>query len=513
MSFLARVSGLVRAGFIRVRLLWSRFRALPIWKQVVAWVIFAAVLSGIIFLLHYSAPSGETANVRAVSVEKVAELSGSASGVAVLGTVRSESEAQIIAQAGGTVEAVHTVLGANVPAGFVIAELENASERAVVLQAEGAYDAAVAARSALSLPESQAVAVDTYQKAYATIDTVIHTDIDAFFGTPTPYGPILLLEIGNDTFPASLSRRRADLDKLMETWREGLPMAGTADPLSLLNQAYDTTNTISDFLNDLARIANDRASGETATQSAALTTARTEIDALLSDISSARTSYRVGSTQATAGSDASVKQALGALRGAQANLEKTLVRAPIAGTVNFLPIRRGDYVTQLTHVATVAQNGALEIVAYISEENRASLEVGKKISVNDIYGGVITAIAPALDPSTKQIEVRIAVDGASDLVNGESVRVTLPQSETLGTVTSAGPILLALSAVKLSGGSSFIFTVAADNRARAQAVSIGDVHSDKIEITSPIDPDLLIVTDVRGLSDGQLVRVASSTGQ
>jgi RND family efflux transporter MFP subunit len=204
-----------------------------------------------------------------------------------------------------------------------------------------------------------------------------------------------------------------------------------------------------------------------------------------------------------------VKTALGSLRGAQANLEKTLIRAPIAGQVNFLPIRVGDYVAPLTHAATVAQNGALEIVTYVSEENRALLAAGTNVTVEGTYRGVVTTIAPALDPVTKQIEVHVALTNGSGLVNGQSVRIALPNS-AVAAATSTGPRLLPLTALKLTPSARVVFSVGADGTLVAHPVEIGDVHGDRIEVTSDIPGDLRIVTDARGLSEGQKVNVATA---
>jgi len=492
------------------RNLWRRFRALNGWQK-------AAVVFGIVVILmgaisFMNAGSGAVAidnSVPTVSLSPVASLSGGSNGVAIVGTVRSESEADVLAEAGGVVNAVHASLGASVPAGFAIAELENDSQQAAVLQAEGAYDAALAARGALSLPESVQSASDAYASAYTSLDTIISVDIDAFFGSPTPYGPSLTLSANSQADPTMLSRRRAALDTMMSAWRGGLATAEAKDPIALLDQASANVTTVSQFLVDLAAAANERDSNATTDQVAALAAARSGVDSLLSTLSAARASYRTGSTQATAGADASVKQALGAYRAAQANLEKTIIRAPIAGTVNFLSIHPGDYVSALTHVATVAQNGALEIILNVSAENRDLLSVGSKVAIAGGGSGAITSISPALNPETKQIEVHVAVTGTANLENGESVEVTLPNVAP-ATASSTGPLLLPLTALKLTPSSRVVFSVE-DGRLVSHEVEIGDVHGDRIEVRTQLPADLSIVIDARGLSEGQKVNVATST--
>ncbi len=142
-----------------------------------------------------------------------------------------------------------------------------------------------------------------------------------------------------------------------------------------------------------------------------------------------------------------------------------------------------------------------------------------KVSVEGDHAGIITAVAPALDPTTKQIEVHIAVDASPDLVNGLSVRITLPDAvgepavaATASSTPATSTVLLPLTAVKLLPDSRAVFTVGEDGRIVAHAVTIGDVVGDRIEVTSGVSSDMRIVTDVRGLSEGQKVSISDASG-
>ena len=491
--------------------LWGKYRALRPWKQwVIALVLIALVIGGIAFARSGgSDTTGEQG--RTVTLQSIGELSGTGSSVDFIGTVRSVAEAEILSQTGGTVRAVHTSIGKSVPAGFVIAELENAAERASVLQAEGSYDAAIAARNAQSLPNTETSARNVYRSAYVTVDTAIENYVDTFFGGATAVGPKLLIYPGVDEANA-LSRERARIEEMMHAWEASLQNADSRNPEALLDDAENRTRQVDTFLTNLANAANKTDSRATADQLAALASARASVSSVLASITSARGSFRSGSTSATASADASVKQALGSLRAAQANLERTIVRAPIAGQVNFLPIRVGDYVTSFTHVATVAQNGALEIVVYVPEDDRNLLVAGGKVTVDEKYDGVITSVAPALDPTTKQIEVHVAVTGTSELVNGQSVHIAFPDLEQKTEVAEAqtGPVLLPLAAVKLRTGDRIVFTVGEDGRLVAHTVEVGDVRGDRIEVLTQLPPEMRIVSDARGLSEGEKVTVAEA---
>jgi RND family efflux transporter MFP subunit len=491
----------------RVRGAWRRYRALRPRYQIIIAIAVIVLVGLLLMILGGGKKEPAAPALRTVTLAPLGTLAGAQASSTVLGSVRSITEAEVLAQSGGTVRSVNTVVGRQVGAGFVLAELDNSAERAAVLQAEGAYDAALASREAVSPEDARAAAENAYRDAFSSLETALENDIDTFFGGPTPAGPDLLINPpGSD--PTELSRARADLDRMMDEWRSALASTENRDPDTLLGEAEVVARDAETFASRLAEAANRTNSRATAEQFAALASARASVSGVLASLSGARTAYRSGSTSSTASVDAGVKSALGNLRLAQSNLEKTVVRAPISGTVNFLPIRVGDYVTPLQHVATVAQNGALEAVAFVSEDTRAGLSIGMDVGV-DGHPGIITSIAPALDPITKQIEIHVAVNGGVELVNGQAVHIGLPETAmpAQSPASQGGVRLLPLTAVKLFAGGRLIFMVS-EGRLTAIPVTIGDVRGDRLEVMTDLPDDARIVVDARGLSDGQAVNVA-----
>jgi hypothetical protein len=69
-----------------------------------------------------------------------------------------------------------------------------------------------------------------------------------------------------------------------------------------------------------------------------------------------------------------------------------------------------------------------------------------KVRIDDKYDGIVTAISPALDPNTKQIEVHVAVSGTTALEDGQSVHISFanaiaPTDVKVATTTAQGPLL------------------------------------------------------------------------
>ena len=522
--------------------LWRGFLSFSRRTQIILVVIVLIIVGGLAVWARSGSNASTATAEPTVTLQSVDSFGDNSNGVDVLGTVQSVSEADLLAQSGGTVEAVNTKLGASVPAGFVIASLDSAAASASVLQAQGAYDAALAAEKATSLQsQNSTVSLATaqtsvrtgYQSAYVSLGSVLSNDVSALFGPETPVGPQLLINplTTNDMFP----RERASIAVLMNNWQTSLATANTADPLTLLANEQSNLTTVSTFLSDLATLASTQGSGATTIQLASLAAAQSTVSGLLASVTTAQTSYNasvtaaaVGQTQSGASntgvtsSQASVEVALGGLRAAQAAYEKTIVRAPIAGTINYLPITVGDFVTPNQHVATVAQNNALEVLMELSQNDADRLAVGDTVTIEGTYKGIVTTISPALNPTTAQIEVDVAVNNGADLVNGQSVQVALPAlptssaaalaTTTSGTTASTTPnIEVPLTAVKLLPNERDIFTVDSTGHLVAHPVQIGQVIGDLIQITSPLASNLEIVTDARGLSAGDAVMIASST--
>ena len=67
------------------------------------------------------------------------------------------------------------------------------------------------------------------------------------------------------------------------------------------------------------------------------------------------------------------------------NLEKTIIRSPISIVEQFHHQAR-DFLAPAQQVAVVSNNGALEAVAYVTEEDKARVAVGQKIKLEGDYG-------------------------------------------------------------------------------------------------------------------------------
>ncbi len=477
----------------------------------------------------------ETPQLHSVSLASVSELSMENIPLTLLGSITSRSEATIRAESGGKITALYRKLGDTVQVGQTIAELENSSERAQVLQAEGVYDAARAAKDVagvnkgstnLSKEEAQTSAVNTLLSVYLTLDDAIRTKTDPAFHNPQTARDVKLVFNSSDSrSAATVEETRSTIETLLRAREARNHTISTASNLiSELDAVEEETRTIKNYLDDLALLLSHAIPDQTTPQATievlktSTTLARTGVAGALTGVTQSRNALNQSiaastiaeknfdQSSSTSATDAQIKSALGNLRQAQSRLEKTIVRSPISGTINSLTIKEGDFLSPYSEIAIVSNNNALEVLAYVTEEEAVELMQGDKVAV-DKAKGVITSIAPALDPKTKKIEVRIGLTGSTDgLVNGQSVSVAIARTHTTQLAVNT-PLRIPLSALKLTPTGAMVFTVSASSTLVAHPVKEGTLQGEKIMISEGLTPEMRIVTDARGLKEGIIVSV------
>lgn len=456
---------------------------------------------------------------RTVEVKSVADLSSDSTPLSIAGTVSSKSEATIRAEAGGQITSINYALGDYVGAGAVIASVENAAQRAAVAQAQGAVDAASAGASVsqTTLGAARQGAVNALLSAYGVTDKTIHSDVDPMFSNPDGVQPQFSVQSSDSQSKINAENLRSNLSPILirEAAQSGT-ISTSADLLAELQATQKELRTIRDFLDTVIKtlnngIATNNITDSTiATYSATANAARSAIVASLSALVSAQQSIETsqkGADVGTGSSAAALTQAQAGLAAARAGLEKTVIRAPISGTLNSFSLKRGDYLAAGSIAAVIANNGALEVVAYVTEGDARELVAGATASIETKDGtvrGTVTRVAPALDPQTKKVEVRVGItDGTAKLLNGQSVTVSI--NRQVKAASSTTRITLPLSALKVGADSISVFTLDENNKLVAHTVTLGTLLGDRVVIESGVTADMKIVVDARGLQPGQSV--------
>lgn len=482
--------------------------------------IFLLVIIGGSFAIFGGgeATPDEASSGKRIVLKEAGMLETEGAGLRTVGTVRAISEARLETEAGGRVTSVTVALGDRVSAGQVLASIENSRERAALLQAEGAYESALILNNQDSnnLEESEFVAENTFRTSLTVADNAIRNLADELFTNPDSPNPGLRID-GQGQATRLGSERRA-LEDVLDTWTSKVQDGVRGDKLALLHDAERDLIRINSFITDLGiLVAEEDANAEytaevLSTYKTRFLSARSSLDSTLGSVSSARTALEnalqsASDTTATTESDARLKQALGSLRAAQASYEKTLVRSPIAGVVNAMYLRANEYVSQGIPAAIVANNSALEITTSVNEEERALVSVGQKVMINGDHSGVVTRIAPAVDPATGKIEVKISVDADTDgaLENGTTVSLVLEGTP----VETNRPLRIPLKSIKITPQGPMVFIINDAGELAMQSVTLGTIVGNSAEIKAGLERTTKIVTDARGLKEGEQFEVVT----
>jgi RND family efflux transporter MFP subunit len=448
--------------------------------------------------------------------------------LSVIGTVRAFSEALITTEQAGRVVSVNVELGQEVTAGKILATLENASERASVLQAEGVYDAAVAAaaQSNVGVNEAKTIlrnaeneAASTFKSAYNSVNVIVRNSIDDFFADGDSRIPGLRIDGKNLT--SQMNAERINYQTLLLDWEDKAgSISVSSDLYTELQYAEQSVQRTTEFVDNFLTIFSvQNNSGSrytddelqqfivdfTAVRSTLIGLQATIDDATAQLLSAENVTERAqlaSSGGVTSAADAQVKQALGTLRSAQANLAKTILRTPISGTVNSLSVRTGDFIGMFDQISIVANNDALEIVTYVSDTEKKLIAIGDVMQIENEFEGIVTQIAPAVDSKTRKTEIRIATEGI-DISNGDTVIIT----KELETTTVDSAIRVPLTAVKFERENGFVFNVV-DNKLQEIPVELGNVLGGSVEIISGLTNDDEFVIDSRGLVNGETIEIA-----
>lgn len=500
--------------------------------------IFAVVLIALAFTVIRIAGTKEvkeeiqTPKVKKVTLLTIGEDSDLPS-VSLVGSVSSQTDVTLRAEAQGQIKKVYKKVGDKVRAGEVIAELENSRERAGVMQAQAAIDTARAGSSIAGTgadrdrklySEAEVSAQNVVKSSYEVMNDAVISKLDKILENPKSVSPSIRVSTTRSELATSVSSSRVSIETTLAglSARSGVQYTGNALIAELSKIQTDLT-VLRGYADSLVTVMNNAlpsdtiSASEIASLEAQAIAARSQIAGQISAVTSAKellssraSALAISESQSTKAnfittSEASIRQAQAGLMLAVSALEKTIVRSPITGTINSLDLSVGNLVNMYQVVGQVSNNGALEVVAYVTDTDLRYMKVGDVVHFENGEDGVITSRAPALDPRTKKAEIKIGVTSdTTKLVNGQSVSFSIERNEN-STQQVETTIIVPITAIKILQDKVYVFTVSEEGRIEKREVVRGSLIGSSIIIKSGLTVSDKIVRDARGLSEGETV--------
>jgi membrane fusion protein, multidrug efflux system len=186
-----------------------------------------------------------------------------------------------------------------------------------------------------------------------------------------------------------------------------------------------------------------------------------------------------------------------------AQIDKTVVRAPFRGKLGLRMVSPGAYVTPQTLLGTLQQSDSIKIDFTVPEYYANLVKVGNTISISTnesdkLQTAVITAIEPQINSATRNIKARARLN--SGVINpGTFVKVMLNRDEE-GIVVPANAII--------PDAASNQVVVIKRNKAVFANVETGTRNADVVELKSGIKSgDTIVVSGVLFVRPNALVRI------
>ncbi|MBU0660961.1 HlyD family efflux transporter periplasmic adaptor subunit [Patescibacteria group bacterium] len=209
---------------------------------------------------------------------------------------------------------------------------------------------------------------------------------------------------------------------------------------------------------------------------------------------------------ARSGRDTQLRRAQGVINGLYAQINKTVFRSPISGTVAVLPVKTGELLSPGNIVTSIVNTSGLQIKGYINSVERNRIAVGGIAHIGEHATGTITHIAPSIDPTTKKVEVRVAIDAEyiDQFVVGDFVEIVLEESTEQMETNS---LLLPLSSVRIGVDGTMVYILDENQVVQAQPVVVDRVMGNMVEVIAGLDNVESIVESISHVLVGDTVKI------
>lgn len=365
---------------------------------------------------------------------------------------------------------------------------------------------------------------------YAKADDAVQNQTDPMFNRNNPSAISL-------SFPLKNSQTQIDVEYLALVATEQLTamradingLQGVTDPVRV-EATLATTKTrlikISEFLNKTAEAIQSQYSLAPATvdlYKRNIATARGEVAGATSVVNAqeqAIVAYKAnikrledqlalkqaGATgEQLETQEAAVAQARANVDQLQAQYAKTVITAPISGTIAAVSVRVGELLTPGQAVVSIVNKAGMQVKLFVSDLDVQFIEEGSEAVIGDGIKGKVLRIAPSVDKATRKVEVTVlVVDKAPTLVIGQNVSVAITVRQIAG---AAGVYMVPVQALRVSDSVMYVYTVNNENVVEEHRVVTGRILGEVVEVVGGLQPDMRIVTVAQAVRAGQHVIV------
>lgn len=224
-------------------------------------------------------------------------------------------------------------------------------------------------------------------------------------------------------------------------------------------------------------------------------TARARVNNALQQLEGARNAARQNN-EAIKSAQAAVDASRTQIGLAEQAIADTTVRAPFAGFISNRPVAVGEYVSSASIVATILRTNPIKVQMQVAEANVPFITIGRGVSiVVDAYkdrkfGGTITAINPAIDPTSRSVVVEASIE------NGDNaLRSGMFATAQINREGGSNGVFVPKTAVfNDQSTQSYRLFVIQEGVAKLRVIQLGAEENDQIQIISGVNADETVAT-------------------
>ncbi|HJL15751.1 MAG TPA: efflux RND transporter periplasmic adaptor subunit [Sandaracinaceae bacterium LLY-WYZ-13_1] len=220
-------------------------------------------------------------------------------------------------------------------------------------------------------------------------------------------------------------------------------------------------------------------------------------------------------------SEAQVDQMRAARRTAGEQRARTVVRAPIDGTVALLSVQQGDMVAPQAPICSVVRTESLVVKLQVTEQDYVRIREGMDVrlvppALPDVQRtGTVTRISPVLNPMTRTALVEVSVANEDGVLRPGMVAEASIELSRRSDVVLAPSRALVLDSETDTERTASVFVVDAEaGVARRRRVVLGPRYGGRVEITEGLEGgETLVVQGQHLLRDGAPIRTGEPDGE
>lgn len=500
-------------------------------KKPIVFGVALIIIIIIIGLLIFNRNSSDQETMTIHRSDFISEVSAS-------GKVVASQSAELGFDQSGRVAGIYLKVGDTVTTGSIIANIENASVRADIVQKQAVLEKEQANLASLqrgTRPEELAIYEQKYADAssalviamrnsYLKIEDSILSDVDTLFSNGNSVNPTINITTQSDSEKRAVESNRLILGEKLKSWRLALnvlPSKPSAEEIRKIRTiGSDATLLAKNLIDKLTVITGNMAPGNSGISQAYIDTYRSTVNTAGQQITTAASteqdSYsawssadnsllleKSGSTsEDIAAQTAQVKSAEANLISARAQLSKTLITAPFDGVITKIDLKIGEIASPNTSEISVMSAGTFEVESYIPEINIARIKLNNPAIITlDAYGSniIFPASIISIDPaetlrdgvSTYKIRLRFSE-------NDPRIKSGMTANIRITSENKPNAIVIPQSVITERDGKKFV-------QVKTNSV-IGDV-----EITTGSSTGLGQIEIVSGLDEGDIIIVPPLT--